>query len=165
MKSLAVLFIAFALFASFAVAGSVAAEPPEGPKTGDIWICPSVSTNNPNGMWVIGGHGAYYILKPGTSSDVWPMILNPTANLEKNAPHVEHLAQHTAAKGLYKDLESYPYLLGWAVVLDDGSEFIYEHFGIEIAPMTMVHVMPSDAPIYAEPHLQVNIHLASAVFW
>ena len=122
--------------------GSVAAG--GGPKTGEIWICPSVSTNNPNGMWVIGGSGAYYIIKPGTASHKWPMILNPTGNLEQHAAHVEEQAQIPAGWGLYKDLPSYPYLDtgdGMAVVLDDGAELLFDEFGIAIDPMTMVHAV------------------------
>ena len=142
---------------------------PNGPKTGEIWICPSVSTNNPNGMWVIGAHGAYYIIKPGTHSPKWPMILNPTGNLEEHASHVEDLAQVNAGWGLYHKLPSYPYLDtgdDMAVVLEDGVEFI-EEFGIEIDPMTMIHVVPSDTPWYDEDAmtLYANVPLASAVFW
>lgn len=144
---------------------------PNGPETGDIWICPSVSTNNPNGMWVIGGSGAYYIIKPGTASHKWPDILNPTGNLEMHAAHVEDLAQVNAGWGLYHKHPSYPYLTAtgdvYAVVLDDGAEFIYDEFGIEIAPMTMIHVVPSDDAWYDEDAmtLYANIPLKAAVFW
>lgn len=169
-KPVLMVVISAALLAT--VAGTVAAGPPDGrgPKTGEIWICPSVSTNNPNGMWVVGGHGAYYILKPGTASPNWPMILNPTGNLEMHAAHVEHMAQIPAGWGLYKDLPSYPYLEtgeGMAVVLDDGAEFILDEFGIDIAPMTMIHVVPSDTPSYdaGSMTLMANLPLKSAVFW
>lgn len=153
--------------------GTVAAGgPPEGkgPKTGDIWICPSVSTHNPNGMWVIGGSGAYYIIKPGTASSKWPDILNPTGNLEKHAAHVEDLAQVPAGWGLYHELPSYPYLDtgdGYVVVLEDGSEFIETEFGISIDPMTMIHVVPWDTPWYDEDTmtLHANVPLKAAVFW
>lgn len=139
-----------------------------GPKTGEIWICPSVSTKNPNGMWVIGGSGAYYIIKPGTASPKWPMILNPTQNLEKHAAHVEDQAQIRAGWGLYHDLPSYPYLDtgdGMAVVLDDGSEFVNNEFGIWIDPMSMIHVVPSDVPSFDGMTLYANVPLKAAVFW
>lgn len=166
MKKILTYIMALGLFASFAAVGAVAAEP-QGPETSDIWICPSVSTDNPNGMWVIGGHGAYYIIKPGTSSPNWPMILNPTGNLEEHASHVEHKAQHAAYKGLYRDLTYLDTGDGIAVVLDDGVEFLYEHFGITIDPMTMVHVVPSDDAWYDETAmtLYANLPLKTAVFW
>lgn len=170
LKSVLIVAISAALLVTVAV--TVIAGPPDGrgPKTGEIWICPSVSTNNPNGMWVVGGHGAYYILKPGTASPNWPMILNPTGNLEMHAAHVEDVAQIRAGWGLYKDLPSYPYLDtgdGMAVVLDDGAEFISDEFGIDIAPMTMIHVVPSETPSYDEGSmtLMANLPLKSAVFW
>lgn len=45
------------------------------------------------------------------------MILNPTENLEQHAPHVEDRAQIPAGWGLYKDLPTYPYFEGHAMVL------------------------------------------------
>ncbi len=145
MKKIQSLFalLLFAFFLTF-VTPSFAQE---GPKTGEIWICPSVSTNNPNGVWVVGHSGAYYILKPGTASPKWPMILNPTENLEEHAAHVEHKAQHAAAWGLYKDFPTYPYFEGIAMVLPEG----VHAFGLE----------PGEQYISADQ----QIPLASAVFW
>lgn len=119
----------------------------EGSKTGEIWICPSVSTNNPNGMWVVGHHGAYYIIKPGTASPKWPMILKPTENLEEHAARVEHLAQIPAGWGLYTDFPTYPYFEGWAMVLPEGSETFGLSEGIQF-------ISASE-----------EIPLAAAVFW
>lgn len=167
----------FAVFAlgvlvSVAVLGSFGfvATAENGPKTGDVWICPSVPTKNPNGMWVIGGRGAYYIIKPGTASDKWPMILNPTKNLEEHAARVHDQAQVPAGWGLYSDLESYPYLDtgdGMAVVLHHGAGFIYNEFGIELDPMSMIHVEPSEDASYDADTmtLYANVPLFSAVFW
>ncbi|MFQ6127138.1 MAG: hypothetical protein ACE5R6_21385 [Candidatus Heimdallarchaeota archaeon] len=126
--------------------GIVVAEP-NGPQTGEIWICPSVSTNNPNGMWVVGHHGAYYILKPGTASHKWPMILNPTGNLEEHAARVEHLAQIPAGWGLYKDLPTYPYFEGMAMVLPEGAAMFDLDPGMQLISASQ------------------GIPLASAVFW
>ena len=98
-------------------------------------------------MWVIGEHGAYYILKPGTHSPKWPDILNPTYNLEMHAPHVEELAQVHAGYGLYHKLSTYPWFQGWAMVLEDGAEE-WE------LPEGMYNVTLSD-----------QIPLAAAVFW
>ena len=118
-----------------------------GPKTGEIWICPSTSLHNSKGMWVIGAHGAYYILKPGTASPNWPMILNPTGGLEKHAAHVEDKAQIPAGWALYKDFPTYPYYAGTAMVLDDGAD----EFGLDEGMQTITEDM--------------MIPLASAVFW
>lgn len=139
---------------SLLLIGSVLAEG-NGPKTGEIWICPSVSTNNPNGMWVVGGHGAYYILKPGTASHIWqgdpnnPMddILNPTENLGNHAPHVEDLAQIPAGWALYKDVYPDGIFQGMAMVLPDGAEV----FGLDPGPQ------------YIEA--SQGIPTASAAFW
>jgi hypothetical protein len=119
----------------------------QGPKTGDIWICPSVSTNNPHGMWVVGTHGAYYIIKPGTASPKWPDILNPTANLGLHAPHVEDQAQVTAGWGHYKDFPTYPYFEGDAMVLPEGAIW-------GLTP-GIINSITADQ----------EIPLASAVFW
>jgi hypothetical protein len=120
---------------------------PHGPKTGDIWICPSVSIHNPHGGWVVGTHGAYYILKPGTSSPKWPDILNPTENLGLHAPHVEDLAQVPAGFGHYKDVPTYPYFEGDAMVLPEGA--VWGLTPGEVNSITADQEIP----------------LASAVFW
>ena len=145
MKKISIIFavLSFAFVLTFVTPAFAQ----EGPKTGEIWICPSVSTKNPNGMWVVGHHGAYYILKPGTASPKWPMILNPTENLEEHAPHVEHKAQVLAGWGLYHNLPTYPYFEGWAMVLPEGAET----WGL---PEGMQYIS-----------LDQEIPLASAVFW
>lgn len=166
------MFVAIALAGTVLILASLgtALADPNGPKTGDIWICPSVSTNNPNGMWVIGGSGAYYIIKPGTASPNWHDILNPTENLEKYAAHVEDKAQIPAGWGLYNDLPSYPYLDtgdGYAMVLDDGAEFIWEQFGINIPAGTLIHVVPWETASYdaSTMTLYANVPLKAATFW
>jgi hypothetical protein len=171
-KKLSVLALLAFMFALTSIAPAFA----QGPKTGDIWICPSVSTDNPKGMWVIGGSGAYYILKPGTASHVWqgdpenPMddILNPTHNLEEHASHVHDLAQVNAGQGLYHKLPSYPYLDtgdDMAVVLMHGSMFIEREFDIVISPMSMIYVVPSDVASFDGMTLYANVPLKAAVFW
>ncbi len=141
----------------------------QGPKTGEIRICPSVSSNNPNGMWVMGHSGAYCIIKPGTSSPKWPMILDPTYNLQVHASHVQDQAQKPAVCGLYHKLPSYPYLDtggNMAVVLHHGAQFIYDEFGIKIDPITMIKVIPPETPSYDQGTmtLHANMPLESAVF-
>ena len=98
------------------------------------------------------------------------MILNPTGDLEQHAAHVEDQAQIPAGWGLYHDLPSYPYLDtgdGMAVVLHHGAKLIYDQFGFEIDPMTMIHVVPSDVVSYDEATmtLYANVLLKAAVFW
>lgn len=138
--------IVAAVLVGFVAVGAASAGG-QGPKTSDLWICPSTSTNNENGMWVVGAHGAYYILKPGTASDLWPDILNPTANLQQYAPHVEDVAQIPAGWGLYKDFPTYPYFEGDAMVLDDGAAM----FGLAVG---MQHIS-----------VDQQIPIVSAAFW
>lgn len=80
----AILFVTFTL-----TVPTVLAAPPEH-VTGDMFLCPSVSPNNSNGIWVIGGTGAYYITFPGLSSPNWnmPDNLNPFAAVEDNPADV-----------------------------------------------------------------------------
>lgn len=67
------------------------------PVTQEYFICPSVSTHNAHGTWVIGGHGAYYVLVPtqgATGSKVYLTV--PTT--------VFNQAQVPAGWALYKDV-------------------------------------------------------------
>jgi hypothetical protein len=91
---LGVLAVAVLLMALPAMA---AATPP----TGDDgpFVCPSVSLNNANGMWVIGDHGAYWVLVPNRGSTSDKVFVKDPKNME---------AQTTAGYGLYKDYPSYP---------------------------------------------------------
>jgi len=179
-------FVAFSLSLTFllltvlATIGSVAASQPDRIK-GDMFICPSVSPNNPRGMWIIGGSGAYYVNFPGTASHNWPGLmeggngLNPFKAVEDNPADVEGQAQVRAGKGLYHRHPSYPYLTGMAMVLpDDGEEFIFDTFGLVVPGMIMIKVMPSDTPMWDPTPipgtmlmgtLHANVPLESAVFW
>lgn len=67
------------------------------------FVCPSVSLNNPNGMWALSGNGAYYILIPtkGGANDNSKIYINiPEKALDQ--------AQVAAGKSLYKKYFSYP---------------------------------------------------------
>lgn len=67
------------------------------PATQEYFICPSVSTHNANGTWVIGSHGAYYVLVPtqgATGSRVYLTV--PTTAFDR--------AQIPAGWALYKDV-------------------------------------------------------------
>jgi hypothetical protein len=85
------------------------------PQTQTYFVCPSVGTNNPGGMWVIGFHGAYYVNIPtqGPTGDKVFLTVPVT---------VASLAQIPAGWGLYKDLPSYPNFVGTAMLLAEGIE-------------------------------------------
>jgi hypothetical protein len=107
--------LAIALFltalAMVAPSPALAGQPP----TGTWFVCPSVSTNNPNGMWVIGYHGAYYVNIPtqgGANADSKVYLTIPVT--------VPSLAQVPAGWGLYSSLPSYPNFVGMAVILQEG---------------------------------------------
>jgi hypothetical protein len=71
------------------------------PDVQKYFICPSVSVHNPNGMWVIGYHGGYYVNIPtqvATGSKVFLTI--PVG--------VASQAQVAAGWALYNSLPSYP---------------------------------------------------------
>lgn len=67
------------------------------PTTQEYFICPSVSTHNARGTWVIGGHGAYYVLVPTKGPNGGKVYLTvPTTVLDR--------AQVPAGWALYKDV-------------------------------------------------------------
>ncbi|MDF1542297.1 MAG: hypothetical protein RQ731_07545 [Anaerosomatales bacterium] len=93
----AILIIVAGMMLAMAVpAGAVAAPP--GPEAGPF-VCPSVSLKNPNAMWVIGDHGAYFVLIPTRGSTGEKIFVKEPKNME---------AQTTAGFGLYKSYPSYP---------------------------------------------------------
>ncbi len=146
---------------------SVAAGPPEHVKS-DMFLCPSVSTNNPNSMWVIGAHGAYNIILPASKSHNWNTMahLNPFAAVENNPADVEGKAQVKAGKGLYGKFPSYPYFEGMAMVLDpDGVDYIKYEFGLIVPPGPIMVELYGGTPYYVGGTLHANVPLASAVFW
>lgn len=63
------------------------------------FVCPSVSLNNPHGMWVMGQHGAYFVLVPTRGSTDAKVFVKDPKNMN---------AQTTAGWGLYKSYPSYP---------------------------------------------------------
>jgi hypothetical protein len=71
------------------------------PATQEFFICPSVSVHNAHGMWVMGKHGAYYVLIPtegATGSKVFLTVPVQVANQ----------AQVPAGWALYADVTGYP---------------------------------------------------------
>ena len=91
---LGMLAVAAMLLAVPAMASATPPTADDGP-----FVCPSVSLNNANGMWVIGGHGAYWVLVPNRGSTNDKVFVKDPKNME---------AQTTAGYGLYKDYPSYP---------------------------------------------------------
>jgi hypothetical protein len=81
------------------------------------FICPSVSTHNAHGMWVMGAHGAYYVLVPtkGGANDGSKVFLTIPVQ-------VTSLAQIPAGWALYKDVPSYPNFVGMVGLLAEGIE-------------------------------------------
>ena len=85
------------------------------PSKETYFICPSVSTHNPNGMWVIGTHGGYYVnipIKGGVNGPSKVYLAIPV--------QVASTAQIPAGWALYKDLPSYPNFVGMAGLLSEG---------------------------------------------
>lgn len=76
------------------------------------FICPTVSLNNPGGMWVIGMHGAYYVRIPRKGSGTKVFLTVPVKVFSR--------AQIPAGWGLYKDLPTYPNFEGTAHLLSEG---------------------------------------------
>jgi hypothetical protein len=85
------------------------------PPTATYFVCPSVSTQNAHGMWVIGHHGAYYVNIPTQGG------VNAGSKVYLTIPvTVASLAQVPAGWGLYKDYPSYPNFVGMAGLLAEG---------------------------------------------
>ena len=100
-----------ASFAFFGPSTALAAAP----EREEFFICPSVSTHNPNGMWVMGAHGAYYVLVPrkgGANNDSLVFLTVPVT--------VPDQAQVPAGWALYKDLPTFPNFEGMVVLLGEG---------------------------------------------
>jgi hypothetical protein len=141
------------------------------PPTGTWFVCPSVSTHSPNGMWVIGHHGGYYVLVPtqgSTGSKVYLTI----------PVQVESLAQVPAGWGLYKDYPSYPNFVGMAVILQEGIErWLAGAAGFNEGDMvsvtsngsgytvTVISSMMHPEDIGSTVYLAAPIPLASAAVW
>ena len=146
-----------ALLLAIAVPGIALAAPPD---EENPFVCPSVNHNNPHGMWVIGAHGAYYVIVPTRGHD-------GVSKVHVKIPdHVEDQAQTSAGWGLYHKLPSYPYFEGDTMVLHpDGKDFILDEFGIDIGGAMMIHVEPSDTPSWDGMTLYANVPLFAAAFW
>lgn len=103
----------FLLITSVLVAFAGVATAQTAPTTNTYFICPTVSTNNSNGTWVIGQHGGYYVLVPKQGVNGSKVFLTIPVR-------VFNLAQIPAGWGLYSSLPSYPNFVGTATLLAEG---------------------------------------------
>jgi hypothetical protein len=129
--------ITFAVLALAVIMPGVArAEPPDhaGPPDKDeFFICPSVSTNNEHGMWVMGAHGAYYVLIPTKGGANAPSVVFVTVPVS-----VPDKAQIPAGWALYKDIDGYPNFSGKVMLLIEGIEVFLPDTGWGEGTMAMV---------------------------
>jgi hypothetical protein len=104
-----------ALAIASVLVGSVIVAAQSGSTTSTYFVCPTVSTNNGQGMWVIGFHGGYYVLVPKKGG------LNDGSKVFLTIPvKVFSVAQIPAGWGLYSSLPSYPNFVGTAMLLQEG---------------------------------------------
>jgi len=84
---------------------TVSAAPPSGDDY-PVFICPAHSTHNPNGTWVLGAHGAYYvnIIVRGQETNPAPGIQNKVFVKVSEDSRAVAKAQIPAGFALYKDV-------------------------------------------------------------
>jgi hypothetical protein len=158
--------VAAALAATVLAAPLAAPALADQPQTQTYFICPSVGTNNPAGMWVIGFHGAYYVNIPtqGPTGDKVFLTVPVT---------VASLAQIPAGWGLYNDLPSYPNFAGTAMLLAEGIEhWLGSPSGWNEGDMATVLANPDGTYTVTDLNLTINntvtigaIPLESAAVW
>ena len=147
------------------------------PATQTYFICPTVSTNNAQGHWVIGAHGAYYVNVPvqGSTGD-HVYITAPTQVFAK--------AQIPAGWGLYKDLATFPNYetnavehpamilaegvtrwLGGSTAFHEGDMLTVAINGDGTSTVTVVGSMMTPGDIGNSLTIGGTIPLASGVIW
>lgn len=115
MKRVISSLAAASLFLSVFAGATSAATPSAAPAKETFFICPSVSTHNDHGMWVMGAHGAYYVLVPTKGG------VNGGSKVYLTVPaSVPSTAQIPAGWALYKDLPTYPNFEGMVGLLSEG---------------------------------------------
>jgi len=155
--------IALAIIAFVGATQAIAGQP----ERDTYFICPSVSTHNANGMWVVGAHGGYYVLIPakGGANDGSKVYLRVPVK-------VTSLAQIPAGWALYNDLPSYPNLEGTAVLLSEGiSTWLGSPAGWQEGDMA--NIVNNGNGSYTVTNMRLNeqleihspIPLASAAAW
>lgn len=157
----------------FAVAAPSIAQAGGPPVKEEYFICPSVSTHNPNGMWVMGAHGAYYVIVPtkgGANNGSKVFLTVPVS--------VPDQAQVPAGWALYKDLPTFPNFEGMVGLLAEGiSTWLGSPAGWEEGDManvinngdgtyTVMNMGPMMNPIdKGSVTIDQPIPLASAAVW
>lgn len=156
--------IGVALLVIAAISGGAYASSASQDKT-PFMVCPSVSLNNDQGMWTIGGHGAYYVIMKTNPSTGEPI----TANVPMQ---VANRAQIPAGYGLYKDYPSYPNFAGDAKIMSEGiATWLGGAPGFSEGDMVQVTINNDgtttvyDVTTSATATVNGYIPLASAVFW
>lgn len=71
-----------------------------------VFICPALNTHNPNGTWVLGAHGAYYvnIVVRGQETNPAPGVQNKVFVKVSEGSRAVAKAQIPAGLALYKDV-------------------------------------------------------------
>ncbi|MDT8285198.1 MAG: hypothetical protein RQ767_06695 [Thermovirgaceae bacterium] len=96
------------------------------PQKENPFICPSVSLNNPNAMWVLGHSGAYFVMIP-MKGGIHADEMGEDARVYVSIPEKPiHKAQHAAKYGLFKDYPSYPNFYGddMIMLLEEGLHWL-----------------------------------------
>lgn len=158
------IFFALTFIVVLASAAPAISAPPD---KATFFICPSVSTHNSNGMWVIGTHGGYYVRIPAKGG------INAGSKVFLTIPvFVTGLAQIPAGWALYNTLPSYPNFEGMGVLLAEGiTVWLGDPYGWMEGDMATV--MNNGDGTYAVTNLRLfesitighPIPLASAVMW
>jgi len=139
----------------------------DNPDKETYFICPSVSTHNVNGTWVIGTHGGYYVLVPtkGGANDNSKVYLRVPVS-------VPSLAQIPAGWALYNDLPSYPDFEGTAMLLSEGiSAWLGSPAGWQEGDMASVvsngngYYTVTNMRLNEQVEINSSIPLASAAAW
>jgi hypothetical protein len=153
-----------AAVAAFLPGGAAAAVP----TTQTYFICPSVGQNNPNGMWVVGYHGGYYVNIPHQGATGSKVFLTVPVK-------VFSVAQIPAGWGLYSSLPNYPNFVGMAGILQEGIDHWLSPWGDTsgFSEGDMVMVMDNgdgtytvhDATTGADVTIGAPIPLASGAIW
>ncbi|MBI1819396.1 MAG: hypothetical protein HYR81_03615 [Nitrospirae bacterium] len=134
------------------------------PITNTYFICPATSLNNANGHWVMGTHGAYYVLIPTNNTGSKVYLTIPVS--------VASLAQIPAGWALYNSLPSYPDFTGTVMLLQEGiTDWLGSPSGWTEGDMTTVVSNGDGTYTVTDLRLAVSIiinhpvPLASAAAW
>jgi hypothetical protein len=153
------------LITTLVVASAGAATAQNAPATNTYFVCPTVSTNNGNGTWVVGQHGGYYVLVPKQGVNGSKVFLTIPVQ-------VFNLAQIPAGWGLYSSLPSYPNFVGTATLLSEGiATWLDSPTGWQEGDAALVASNPdgtysvTNLRLFQQIVIQKPIPLASGAVW